>query len=729
MYRFDTLLSWRNRHFIQSHRNAFYVTTLVLLVILTCTVNDPGIGYISWAGDTAFPIDIDNYIENISSPWLDYSIGFPNQYYSYTVYYSFFKAITLATYTLGFSAVAVFYFLFLTPTALLSYVAFLQITKKPLTAFLLSVSYSFNPYTLYIFEYTWVFSPFLCLYAGAPLLYVSLVKILFARKQQDEPNKYYFNLAIGAFLVSPAYGNFPFFIANMIGLNSLGIFSWVALGGGVIKRLVLANIIVSLFSLWAFYGQLPEMLFLATQNNISNYSIPIDQWILWQALSLTKVILLNPILGRVHDSGFSYFLNAIWVALLISATLVWSVRSLKHVLATSLIATGLVLMFLVNKGGGWLPPEVTVAIFTSTPILASLRSNDKASVIIPAILFVLVASSFGNRIKFYVLLLAASVLGAYPFFLGGIQTIHSIGRSSGGQNYVIPMPRGLPEAISYINIQLPAEDCYITWPYSAFNSVGWATVAGWNVVGMDPMLYSTKARGFPLDYPIGSSSYGQQVAEGNVEISNLQPFKDMGCKFIVENQAAYSSNNRVYRKLLSDMVGIKLIQLIWEEGDIKIYTITNAHKTQIYQCDQSSFRHLAAGSKFPDNQSFSSCAIPSTKVISPDRLVVSTIIPASGAAVVLLKAWRPFWSMTVSAESSGQQFVVESAKAVGAYQMWSVLPKDPIVLTTVPSKVMLTISYNPWPRWQTLFCITTVVLFIWLLCGLKKIIFSVTKNE
>ena len=694
-------------------RNAFYATSLILIVIISCIINDPGVGYISWAGDTTFPIDIDNYIEKISNPWLDYTIGLPNQYYSYTAYYLVFKAITPVMSALGFGAVAVFYFLFLTPTALLSYVAFLQITKKPLTAFLLSVSYSFNPYTLYVFEYTWIFGPFLCLYAGAPLLYTSVVKILFESKQQTTPNKHYFHLAIAAFLVSPAYGNFPFLIANMIGLNSLGFFSWLALRRQQIKRIIFTNIIVAFFSLWAFYGQLPEMLFLATQKNVLNSLIPLDQWILWQALSLSKVLLLNPILGRVHDSGLSYFINMIWVILLMCVALIWSLKGTKHAIAVTLIATGVVLMFLVNKGSGWMPSQLTVGIFTSTPIFAALRSNDKAFVIIPAILFVLAASSFGNRLRFYILLLVSSILAAYPFFLGGIQTDHSIGRSSGGESYVIPMPRGLPKAISYLNTQLPAEECYITWPYSAFNSVGWSTVAGWNVVGVDPMLYSTKARGLPLDYPIGSNSYGQLIAEGNLEILDSQPFKDMGCKFIVENQSAYTSNNRVYQKLLSDMIGTKSIQPVWEEGDIKIYNVTHARSTQVYLCDQSAFLLLAAGLTSPEKQSFSNCMLPTTKVISPDQLIVSTTIPAAGASLVLLKAWRPLWHMNVSAESPEHQFVVESKRALGAYQMWSVLPKEQTGHIAVPSKVTLTISYGLWPSWQALFYMTVMVLFIW----------------
>jgi hypothetical protein len=679
-----------NSYFFKNRKNLISILFLIAIVTYVIWVNGVESNRISWAGDTVFPLDIDGYISKISNSWMNIGNGMPIQYNSYVVYYWIYGWIL----DLGvYSGIEVFYYLFLIATAVLSYFGFKLISFEYCNALVLSLIYTFNPLTLYVFEYTWIFSPFYILYTALPVIISSLLLIL--NENINNKKNYYF-FAIGCLVASISYGNFPFAISAFLLVNIIAV-SWFLLKRNRENffKIITVNLVLFLCSLWAVVGQFHELVYLSGAGNPTPEFGSLIQWIQGQSLDFSRIFTLNPIIKLVHDSKVYIGINLIY-ALILFYPLIYIIKNYKSscsdliVLAIALA----VFILLCNKGKGWLPAGIIEYLFSSNIVIGALRSYDKTIIILNSLVLTIIAILLNKRIlnKRYLYLLLILSLGlSYPFFLGGIQTKYSVAATTSNGTYIPIVPEGLSDTTHYLNSNLGISDCFISAPFSAYNSTGWSTLKNIGLVGVDPLRFAVRSR------------YQELKKNSPEELLEDDFFVNSGCKFIVENLAAYVDSNSGYKSAFSSLEGIGAISLQKSYINYNVYKINNVENNFIMQCNGIGL----------------SCKKPLYTYNQPDNITVS-LDSDSGPILKIKNSYRPSWDYKIiSLNPRDSISFISLSKDQSGLQIWDIENKD----YTINNKNIIYIYYKNPISWKILFFITLVpMLFlgIFLLADKRK---------
>jgi hypothetical protein len=327
----------------------------------------------------------------------------------------------------------------------------------------LSVGYALNIFTFYNFFGLWGFSPFFFLYVLIPLIFGFTFKYF---SNGDANLRTLGLIGVIFFLVNIPNGNFPFFVSLNLVLIVFIIFTRLIFQPATkfVNKLFLYYLVVATTTAWSVIPQLIELL--GKGNAISEGETPISlaDWVLGQATKFPDPFLIV----NSHQVFLNYpFLLLSSVALLFAAVI--SLIFLSNLkpqngikkYAFALFAIYLLVIFLLNKGSGIIPADVTVALFANI-IMGSIRSFHKTIVFLPFLLYFIVYIGLANSTKhtyiIKLLVFLAVLIPVIYFVRGGILTNYSFKYPAGEADYktspfspLIKIPANYVDAANTLN--------------------------------------------------------------------------------------------------------------------------------------------------------------------------------------------------------------------------------------------------------------------------------------
>lgn len=474
---------------------------LVFAVAIRNTIPD---GYIVAGGDFIQWFNFPRQLLSYSYIWANESLGYPHNSYPYMLYYQFFAPLVELFGAQGSGQSILYYVVFLFGSYTSFYLSiscnekqFRNISKTWRVA--LSIGYAFNIFTFYNFIGLWGFSPFLFLYVLLPLIF-GLTLRYFSDSNLNTRDLALIGLVF--FLTNIPNGNFPFVVSLHLVLLifvSSTIYAF-DLHTNRIKRLALYYLVIAAVTCWSVIPQLFVLLNKGNRTASRNTAISLSEWVLGQAAKFPDPFLI------VNDHQF--FLQfpllllssiALFITAILSLLFLSNLRSRKNIkkFAWLMFFLYLVTIFLLNKGKGFSPDFVIIALFANI-IMGALRSFHKTIIFIPFLLYFIVLIGMANNEKYLKYLkFFATIAITIPlvyFLRGGILVNYSYNYSP-GQNYktsafapIIKIPVEYASVGSLLNKDRSTHRILSAPYYLADEKFGWAFIPKWKYMGTsDPV--------------------------------------------------------------------------------------------------------------------------------------------------------------------------------------------------------------------------------------------------
>lgn len=356
---------------------------------------------------------------------------------------------------------------------------------------LFSLIYALNPYIIYnLIATSWAFQHFLFMYLIFPFIFVLTYKLF-----STNDRKYLIYLLAPFFLLNIPNSNFAFFVSlNLIVilLIILLIIFYRIKYMTAFKNFVLYYLAMVLTTMWTVLPQIVEM-FRMAKNLSGNESVfNLGDWIIWQSLSFKDAM--------AFFWGFDTFYTKLFPGLIFSFGIFFAfvlvifsnLNRKSRFLFISLIMV-LFLLFLENKGRGWVSESFTLAFFNN-PLLGALRSIDKTIIFSPFIVIfsILVLSKAWARFRTNFLiagLIFICVICAWPLMSGNLFNKYHRVSLSKNMDYqaLVKIPQEYKDLADLVNKDKLDQKIFHL-PYSVINSVGWVNYPKWGLVGIDPII-------------------------------------------------------------------------------------------------------------------------------------------------------------------------------------------------------------------------------------------------
>lgn len=475
-----------------------------LVIVYSALVNRLPLGYVVSGGDTSQIINWPKMVHDASYLWSNSSSeGYFVSNYAYNLYDSVIYFLrSLFGISLENQAI-LFIFIFLTVSFWSFYLVFkfFDLSESKISEpakILFSLAYAFNIYTLHYFTGIWGYGPqFLFLYTLIPIIF-ALTYRYFSDLNRKSALHLLPILGIVFFFSNISNGNLSFFIANNILLFVLIVLIYLYGRDRISlkKYLKYALVYFGLFFVsvsWSVIPQIQEMLRVSSTFATGSALFDLRAWILWQAANIPTVFFFGDLTVAGTNIRFLTFLAG---AISFCLMLVLSIQQKFFKQEKIFLLILLVCIFLLNKGKGIFSEDMIWVIFKN-PVLGSLRSYDKAAIFMPFLVLISIAFVFPRQIKIIkysiVSALFVSLLSAYPFLRGNIQTVYSVAHHK-NQNYLstansslVKIPNEYKDTANRLN-QQKLLDRIVSGPYNVINSVGWVNFPKWKLIGVDPTV-------------------------------------------------------------------------------------------------------------------------------------------------------------------------------------------------------------------------------------------------
>lgn len=478
---------------------AFLAATLIICV--ACFRNMIPEGRIVAGGDFLQWMSFGRQLSNFSYTWASEALGYFQISYPHLLYYAPFHALA-SILKLSLSQQSfLYYFIFLYGSFLSFYLSTFCYTSgtqlRNEWRIVIALGYAFNIFTFYNFVGLWGFSPFFFLYVLIPVVFGTTYRYLTSTTHG------YDALALAGlsfFLVNIPNGNLPFFVSLNVGLV-LFILLVVFFGENILDRsrlykaaLLYALLLVS--NAWSVVPQIPEMIYKAQHFLGTAGKTELGDWIMGQAAKFPDPFLI------VNDHWFFMrfpLLLASSLALLVTVVIgtMSETELRKRRRLTAILLMYVFVIFLMNKGNGFLPRWLSLALFENS-ILGALRSFHKTIIFIPYTLFLSLTLTVGGRGRVVKLIQAITIMAVVIpigyFLRGGILTVYSYNYAEGADyrtskvTPLVKMPGEYFSAAARLNKDISTHRVLIA-PYSLIDSeVGWNLIPGLNYLGSsDPI--------------------------------------------------------------------------------------------------------------------------------------------------------------------------------------------------------------------------------------------------
>lgn len=551
-------------------KNNLFLLLVNLLIIFVSLINKLPNGYIISHGDGYQYFDF-SYIRHLNFTWdnLVGQGGFLTIFSNYPYYFLIGTVKSFLHISLNYQ-VSLNYLIFLLGSFWSFYLAsglLFKAKNKPNLTILLSLIYSFNVFTLHILIDDWGCSPFYLLYILIPLIFALTYKIFLDKGFNP---KLFLFLGILFVIENIPNSNLPFFVALCILLFLLIILISFFKKRFEFKKIAVYCLTVLLATAWSVLPQIIEMLRQAASFNGSQSVFDLKEWIIWQSSKFPDVFFFifnfsTTYLAKIH-------LTALCLGLFIFF-LISIIKEKNKIFNLVFLTLAVVDIFLINKGVGILPKEITLAIFQN-PILASLRSFDKTAIFLPFLVLVVITNYFINQsskssIRWSVVFLTLlSVVSVFPLFTGKALEKYSTSFPK-GKDYlsaayapIVKIPQEYFQLAEKLNYNLK-DSKILRAPYNVINSVGWVNFPKWKLVGADPtvQLFDDPSVQMNTVGYFGVWNYGLFWNNQSAQDSKwLLPFtgllntdyivyhKDVASKFVEQTKSkieAYEKNNDI----------------------------------------------------------------------------------------------------------------------------------------------------------------------------------------
>jgi hypothetical protein len=506
----------------EKRRNYYYLIISQLLILYVSIANIFPEGYTFVCFDTLQFFRHTKIDEILGYTWSNFFGGQGSfiQFFSYILFYKtiFFlgSLLNLKVSQLSFF----YYFLFLIISfwsAFLSIALFNKNVNIPHKV-ILSLTYTFNAYIFIYYSFSTSFSPYLSLYPILPLIF-SLTYYYFCEAKTVYIDKSIVALGVVFFFINIPNGNLPFFIAlNLIYFFYLFLLVFVFNKFSTWKvwmpKVVLIYVLLLLSTCWSTIPQISEMLRLVTELNEGTGNFDLGGWIIWQAVELKNVFFLTFSLDGYTSQNKLVYLAIFLFVIPFFSILIGRKKAILPVFLILIILT----IVLSNKFKGILDIDSIKFIFTSNPILASLRSNDKILIFLPFLLIFTMVITYKKSREYIILMylfFIFNLISAYPLFTGNMQTKYSVAYGNSESDYLSAKHSGLiktPDEYYQIANLLNKEESHfkiLELPYSVINSIGWQNYPKWKVIGINPI---TQLINLPM---VGANSPGYSLIDKN----------------------------------------------------------------------------------------------------------------------------------------------------------------------------------------------------------------------
>jgi hypothetical protein len=415
----------------------------LLLMLVIAYRNSIPEGYVVAGGDFLQWFSISRHLLDSFSIWSNEGKGYAQLSYAYFLFYAFLNLFVDIFNLKQMGQSALYYLLFLMGsylsfyTSLNSYDELLKNLNNNWRR-VISIGYSLNIFTFYNFYGLWGFSPFFFLYILFPLILAYTYSYVI---KEDASQITLAKIGIIFFLVNIANGNFAFFVS----LNII-LFLFILILKIIyqpkykpFKKLFLLYFIILTTTSWSVIPQLIELI--GKDNSIASGEtvISLSEWVLGQAVKFPDPFLIvnNK---QVFLINYPLLLCSSFILLIATIYSLVSIPNLKNnkKFAFALFAIYLLVIFMLNKGVGFLPIDLTLNLFANV-ILGSIRSFHKTIIFLPFFLYFIVSIGVSNAVKNVYLIKSLILLSIFipiMFFIrGGILSNFSFQYPAGEEDY------------------------------------------------------------------------------------------------------------------------------------------------------------------------------------------------------------------------------------------------------------------------------------------------------
>lgn len=619
--------------------------SLILIIVYRNAIPE---GYVVAGGDFLQWFNFSRQLSDSFSIWANESIGYPQLSYSYGLFYAFINLFVEIFALQPSSQSTLYYLLFLLGSYFSFYLSLRcingllgNLTTRWKT--ILAVGYALNIFTFYNFFGLWGFSPFLFLYVLIPLIFGYTFKYF---SNGEAHLRTLGIVGVIFFIINIPNGNLAFFVSLNLVLIVFIIFTRVIFQPVTkfVNKLFLYYLVVATATAWSVFPQLFELL--GKGNAIAQGETPISlaDWVLDQATKFPDPFFIV----NDHQVFLNYplLLFSSFILLFASVASLIFLPNLKNEngikkFAYAMFAIYLLVIFLLNKGSGIFPADITAALFANI-IMGSIRSFHKTIVFLPYLLYLIVYIGLVNSTKqTYIikLLLFLAVLFPVIYFVrGGILTNYSFQYAAGEADYktspyspLIKIPANYADSANTLN-QDKSTHRILSAPYFLEDEIyGWRRIPKLKYVGTgDPI--------WPLfDAPLvimndvslfGMWNFGKDWSLEDVDGSTwlLQLAGLTNVKYILLHTDIEDQYKLAATKKFSVWEKNGLVKIISKNRDFSIYEITDKYFFP---------RVYAAGNPGILNRSISEIKDNNITGSRPvDSIVVLASVPATNIAVL-----------------------------------------------------------------------------------------------
>jgi hypothetical protein len=619
--------------------------SLILIIVYRNAIPE---GYVVAGGDFLQWFNFSRQLSDSFSIWANESIGYPHLSYSYGLFYAFIN-LFVETFALQLSSQSTLYYLLFLLGSYFSFYLSLSCTNGLLGNLttrwktVLSVGYALNIFTFYNFFGLWGFSPFFFLYVLIPLIFGYTFKYF---SNGDANLRTLGLIGVIFFLVNIPNGNFAFFVSLNLVLIVFIAYTRVIFHPPkkFVNKLFLYYFVVATTTAWSVIPQLIELLGKGNAIAEGETAISLADWVLGQAAKFPDPFLIV--------NNHQVFLNYPFLLLSSCALLMAAVVSLillsnsKHQnsikkYAFALFSLYLFVIFLLNKGSGIVPADVTVALFANT-IMGSIRSFHKTIVFLPFLLYFIVYIGLANSVKhtyiIKLLVFLAVLIPVIYFIRGGILTNYSFHYAAGEADYktspyspLIKIPANYVDVANTLN-QDKSTHRILSAPYFLADEIyGWRSMPKLKYTGTANPIWSL------IDAPLidmnntslfkmwnFGKDWSLEKADGSSWLLQLTGL--INVKYIMLHKDIEKKYKLAAIKKFSVLEQNGLVKMVAENRDLVIYKVNDKYFFP---------RVYAAGNPVILNKSISEIKEKNITGSRPiDSIVVLANVPATNIAVL-----------------------------------------------------------------------------------------------
>jgi hypothetical protein len=619
--------------------------SLILIIVYRNTIPE---GYMVAGGDFLQWFNFSRQLPDSLFIWANDSVGYPYLSYSYGLFYAFIN-LFVETFELQPSAQSTLYYLIFLLGSYLSFYLSLGCTNGLLGnlntkwKIILSVGYAFNIFTFYNFFGLWGFSPFFLLYVLIPLIFGYTFKYF---SNEEASLRTLGLIGIIFFCVNIPNGNLPFFVSlNLVLIVFILCTRFIFHSAtNFLNKLFLYYFVCATTTAWSVIPQLIELLSRGNPIADGRTAISLVDWVLGQATKFPdpflivndhQIFLNYPFL--LFSSGILLFAS---VGSLIFLPNLKNENGIKN-FSYAMFAIYLLVIFLLNKGSGIVPADVTVALFANI-IMGSIRSFHKTMVFLPFLLYFIVYIGLANSIKhtyiIKLLVFFAVLIPVIYFIRGGILTNYSFQYAAGEADYktspyspLIKIPANYVDVANTLN-QDKSTHRILSAPYFLEDEIyGWRRMPKLKYIGTANPIWSLFDAPLVLMNDIslfGIWNFGKDWSLEEVDGSSwlLQLTGLINVKYIMLHKDIERKYKLAAIKKFSVLEQNGLVKMVAKNSDFVIYKVNDKYFFP---------RVYAAGNPVILNKSISEIKENNITNSRPvDSIVVLANVPATNIAVL-----------------------------------------------------------------------------------------------